>query len=419
MSRCFLVMRIPAVFLIIMIILQMSPAQAASLNSKCKNKGSFGFSGDQLLVCKSIKGNLLWQKATKSEKASYIAKLNQKIAASRQTELNDLFQASGGNEFEVITALSPVWRSLEIQEWEKVLSDFKSKVSINIESVKTMESDLGLTQTQYNQKLQELQNFQTTRNTFESQVRDTEGDLVSLKRSYDIASQNYLSAKSVSDSLYYQYQRAFNENSVILTNRVLCDFGFLSGTSCSWGNYNYNASIINQYNSAIARTDSLFSSYSSAYTAYTNSITRLNSLKNQINAINNSIVSLNNQAITLQRAVAAKQGELTKLKSENTIYASKDIVVNRFVESIANAESKVNLAIQDHNSNIALFMLERDEVKKSLEGKSLSVLQSNDWILLISELKFARTKVSTSYIVVTQVSTNLSEELVKATASIK
>lgn len=93
MSRCFLVMRIPAVFLIIMIILQMSPAQAASLNSKCKSKGSFGFSGDQLLVCKSIKGNLLWQKATKSEKASYIAKLNQKIAASRQTELNDLFQA--------------------------------------------------------------------------------------------------------------------------------------------------------------------------------------------------------------------------------------------------------------------------------------------------------------------------------------
>lgn len=407
------------VSLIVLLCLEVTPVQAASLNGKCKIKGNFSLSGNQLLTCKMIKGNLLWQKATKSEKASYLAILNQKIAASRQAELNDLLLNSGVNEFEVVTGVSAVWRIPEIQEWGKVLSDFKSKVSKSAESVKAKESELGLTQTQYNQKLQELQNNQSTRNTLESQVRSAEGELVTLKQSYDIASQNYLSAKSVSDSLYYKYQYALNENSAILANRVLCDFGFISGTSCSWGNYNYNASVISQYNSAIARTNSLSSNYSYTYSAYTNGLSRLSSLKNQSSTVNNSIAILNNQVITLQREIGTKQGELTKLKSENTIYEGKNAVVNRFLESIAGLESRLSVAIQEHNLNIDAFMIESDEVKVALQGKLLSDLQSNDWVLLISELKSARAKVSTSFSTITQISASLSDELSKATASSK
>jgi chromosome segregation ATPase len=228
-----------------------------------------------------------------------------------------------------------------------------------------------------------------------------------------------LSAKSVSDSLYYQYQRAYNENAIILTNRVLCDFGFVSGTSCSWGNYNYNASVIGQYNSALARTNSLAGSYSNSYSAYTNGLTRLSSLRSQSSAVNISITSLNNQAVSLQRDLGVRQVELTKAKSDNTAYEGKDVVVNRHLDSLANVESKLKTAIQEHNSNIDAFLQESNAIKVTLEGKSLSEVQNEEWTSLISELKMARTKVSTSYSLVIQTSASLLEELSKATASSK
>ena len=64
-------------------------------------------------------------------------------------------------------------------------------------------------------------------------------------------------------------------------------------------------------------------------------------------------------------------------------------------------------------------MQEGVEVTAALDGKLLSDVQNEDWILLMSELKMARTKVSNSYLEVMQISTSLLEELSKATASSK
>jgi chromosome segregation ATPase len=411
--------RVLAISLIFVICLGSTPAHAASLNGKCRNKGAFSLSENQLLTCKKVKGKLSWQKATRAEKASYKVILDQKLAEARQAELNDLVLNSTGSEFEAITEISIIWRNSEIQDWGKALSEFKVRVDRSRELVKAKESELGIAQTAYNQKLLEFQNAQSTRSALEVQVRSTESQLVSLKQSYDFASQNYLSAKSVSDSLYYQYQRAYNENAIILTNRVLCDFGFVSGTSCSWGNYNYNASVISQYNSALARTNSLAGSYSNSYSAYTNGLTRLSSLRSQSSAVNISITSLNNQAVSLQRDLGVRQVELTKAKSDNTAYEGKDVVVNRHLDSLANVESKLKTAIQEHNSNIDAFLQESNAIKVTLEGKSLSEVQNEEWTSLISKLKMARTKVSTSYSLVIQTSASLLEELSKATASSK
>jgi hypothetical protein len=93
--------------------------------------------------------------------------------------------------------------------------------------------------------------------------------------------------------------------------------------------------------------------------------------------------------------------------------------VNRHLDSLANVESKLKTAIQEHNSNIDAFLQESNAIKVTLEGKSLSEVQNEEWTSLISKLKMARTKVSTSYSLVIQTSASLLEELSKATASSK
>ena len=116
-----------------------------------------------MLTCKKVKGKLSWQKATRAEKASYKVILNQKLAEARQAELNDLVLNSTGSEFEAITEISIIWRNSEIQEWGKALSEFKVRVDRSRELVKAKESELGIAQTAYNQKLLEFQNAQSTR----------------------------------------------------------------------------------------------------------------------------------------------------------------------------------------------------------------------------------------------------------------
>ena len=145
----------------------------------------------------------------------------------------------------------------------------------------------------------------------------------------------------------------------------------------------------------------------------------MSSLRSQSSAVNISITSLNNQAVSLQRDLGVRQVELTKAKSDNTAYEGKDVVVNRHLDSLANVESKLKTAIQEHNSNIDDFLQESNAIKVTLEGKSLSEVQNEEWTSLISELKMSRTKVSTSYSLVIQTSASLLEELSKATASSK
>jgi chromosome segregation ATPase len=403
-----------AVLLGILTSISMSASQAVTSGASCKKSGTFNVVASQVLICKISKGKLIWQKANKAEINAYQKSQNEKLEKSRKSILDSLLFFSADDEFQQVSENASILRRDEIESWNTALSGFKLILEENKQGLTKKSEELQRLQTLYAQKTQDLQNAQNSKSSIDSQLRFAENDLISLKMSYDSASQSYFAAKSLSDSLYYQYQRAQNENAAILANRVLCDFGFVAGTSCTWGNYNYNASIISQYNIAISRTNSLAGNYSSTYTAYTNGLSRVNTLRNQSASIGSSITSISNELSVTQRDMSVKQNEITRAKDNVSSLEGKALSLNQFDNSIKEQVSKLVALATNHATNLQTFLQRVDEAKVSLDGKALSQVQKNQWDQLVTDLKEAKSKVTSAYYDLLQSSTSLSLELTKA-----
>jgi chromosome segregation ATPase len=400
-------------------VISMSVSQAVTPGAACKKSGTFNVTANQILICKISKGKLIWQKANKAELNTYQKSQNEKLEKSRKSILDSLLYFSADDEFQEVSENTSMLRRDEIESWNAALSGFKLILEENKQGLTKKSEELQRLQTLYAQKSQDLRNAQNSKSSVDSQLRFAENDLISLKMSYDSASQSYFAAKSLSDSLYYQYQRAQSENAAILANRVLCDFGFVAGTSCTWGNYSYNASIISQYNIAISRTNSLAGNYSSTYTAYTNGLSRVNTLRNQSASIGSSITSISNELSVAQRDMSVKQNEITKAKDNVSSLEGKALSLNQFDNSIKEQVSKLVALAKNHDTNLQTFLQRVDEAKVSLDGKALSQVQKDQWDQLATDLKEAKSKVTSSYYDLLQSSTSLSLELTKAMNAIK
>jgi chromosome segregation ATPase len=300
--------------------------------------------------------------------------------------------------------------------WNEALSRFKLVLDESRKGIASQLEEVQKMQSLSSQKTQELQSAQSSKSSIDSQLRFAENDLISLKIAYDAASQSYLAAKSVSDSLYYQYQRAQNENAAILANRVLCDFGFVAGSSCTWGNYNYNASIISQYNIAISRTNSLAGSYSNTYSAYANGLSRVASLRNQSASLGTSISSITNQINLTQRDISAKQADITKAKENVSTLEIKETTSTKLVDELV---ASLNSLAESHRFSLQAFLKKIEETNAAIDGKPLFEFEKKEWEVLVSDLRETRTKVTNSFYELLRTSTSLSLELTKAVNATK
>jgi chromosome segregation ATPase len=400
-------------------IASMPLGNAANVGSSCKKKGGFNLNRNQILICKVSNGKLTWQRANKTEMLAYQKSENEKLEKSRKVVLDSLLLGTTGDEFQEIPENSPMFRLNERGSWNEALSRFKLVLDESRKGIASQLEEVQKMQSLSSQKTQELQSAQSSKSSIDSQLRFAENDLISLKIAYDAASQSYLAAKSVSDSLYYQYQRAQNENAAILANRVLCDFGFVAGSSCTWGNYNYNASIISQYNIAISRTNSLAGSYSNTYSAYANGLSRVASLRNQSASLGTSISSITNQINLTQRDISAKQADITKAKENVSTLEIKETTLSQSTKLVDELVASLNSLAESHRFSLQAFLKKIEEINAAIDGKPLFEFEKKEWEVLVSDLRETRTKVTNSFYELLRTSTSLSLELTKAVNATK
>jgi chromosome segregation ATPase len=248
-----------------------------------------------------------------------------------------------------------------------------------------------------------INSAQSNVNSLQNQINSLQITTNNSKALNDTAQNAWVSAKAQSDYLYSSYQSALQSNAAILANRVLCDFGFTSCSGSSSFQESYNRSVINQYNSASARTAGAYASYASYNNQWVSNLNTLSTLKAQQVQSSNSINALNaqkNQAnlnitnaetklANLVAQISQAQAKFTNLENAERRIAQdlasyegiKGVIVNKSSELVIAVSAFLQGADETYISTASsktwntqygnLSIMQREIDQKLMELKSL------------------------------------------------
>jgi hypothetical protein len=284
---------------------------ASILGGKCTKIGSFVQIGSKIAICKKTRSKAIWTLVTPAQKITYQKQQQQALIASRKVKITDLqnIKEKYSNAINLITPLNTNLieaKKILIVNARNQLIDLRRQ-KLEIQQTKTLNQNNLAT---INNSLSSTQN---SINSLSNQISNQQNTVNYAKINNDSSYNSYIFAKAQSDNLYFSSQRAMSDNSAMLTAKVLCDFGFGNCGIYSAAQYNFNLSIISQYNAASARTSSAYDSYLSYNGQYSSALNSLNSLKSQQSQLANSISSLNNLKSQISQNISNADSKIANL----------------------------------------------------------------------------------------------------------
>ena len=344
---------------------------SSSLGSKCSKVNSFQTIKGNLAICLKKSGKQIWVLANKSQIATYQKQQLQVLIDQRKKNLEFLSQTKV--KFQNVSALIPALNATLIDNKKSAIENAKNQV---LELGRQKESELQ-NKTSIQNSLTTINNSisttQTSINSLQNQINSQQNTVNFSKANNDSAYNAYVSAKAQSDYLSYSYQNALSSNTSMMTAKVLCDFGFGSCGIYNSAQYNYNASIISQYNAASARTSSAYASYVSYNSQYASDLNGLNTLKAQQSQLSANLNSLNSQRNQASQNFVNVEAKITSLESQI-------IQANNKLTPLANGEVRI---AQD----LDRFAL----LKEFIENKSVELVNSIDEFLKVANDSFIAT----------------------------
>ncbi len=301
----------PAVVFALLLCLSPSANAASSMGAKCSKANSFQMINNKLAICLKKGSSTIWTPANTAQKNSYKKIQTQLMISAREKNLTNLRNLK--DKYSAISNVVPAWNETLVQTKKSLIEGTREQL-FSLEDQKDAQEQIK--KDSQNSLLtinNSISSTQNSINSLQNQINNQQSIVNNAKFYNDSAYNTYVSAKAQSDYLSYSYQSAISSNSSMLAAKVLCDFGLGSCGVYSSYQYSYNASIISQYNSAIARTSSAYASYSNYNSQYASSLSTLSSLKNQQVQFTNNLNTLNNQKAQLNQAISSSESKIASL----------------------------------------------------------------------------------------------------------
>lgn len=319
--------------------LQSNAVAATTVGSKCAKAGTFTLINSKVFICTKKGTSLSWIIANpaqalifqKQQQALTIASRHEKLTEllgfkSRYVDANSLLPTL---EMDLISTANSLNQALK-DEIARVVSQQESTIKLSAQ-----------TQTNFVEVIAALNSNQANIDAMQTKVNSQVSVTNTAKSKNDAAYTSYLAVKTQSDALSSAYQSASNSNAYALAAKILCDFGFAGCSGFDSNLYNYNASIIRQYNQASANTTAAYNIYSDAYSQYASAYDTWKSLNSQLtdlktaqdtlttkkNELSAKYIDLVSNIKTLQATLDADN---SKLKSSNDALRMIDEISQKF-----------------------------------------------------------------------------------------
>lgn len=290
------------------------PASSKTLGGKCSKNDQFKLIKKTVAVCTKTGNKYMWVKATPKQAKQFQKIKLAELINSRKAKVSALLilrkelDSSETQTFPLNVALIEIKKNAVEEKRKGILS-----LELSLNSEKSNNSNLINTLTGIEKSLIDVQNRS---NSTQSQINSQQSVVNISKANNDATYRLYISAKSQSDSLYYSYQRAVDDNSAMLSAKVLCDFGFGYCGIYNSFQYSLNASTISRYNSAVAATSSAYSTWVNYNSKYTSDLSVLNTLKNQLNEVSNSLTKLTSQRNSTRQSLENSSSNVNSLTAQ-------------------------------------------------------------------------------------------------------
>lgn len=362
-----------ATLLILASLVFVSPSAnaASSIGGKCKKIKSFTTIGSKIAICSKKGSSSVWTLANSSQKSVYQAEQKKQMVLERSKSVENL--ALTRDKYSNASSLVQSLNESLIESKKSLIENSRNQL-IELQKQKSAEekvkSDNQNNVTSYNNSISTIQ---ANINSYQSQITSQLNTINYSKANSDSAYNAYMSAKAQSDYLSYSYQSAVSSNTSMLSAKVLCDFGFGSCGIYSSAQYNYNASIISQYNSASSRTSGAYASYSSYYNQYSSDLGTLNSLKSQQTQFSNNINTLNSQKTQANTNISNAQAKISTL----------EVQINQATAKFAPLENAKNRITQD--------VQKYSELKGVIDLKGADIVAAIDDFLKMADESFIST----------------------------
>lgn len=350
---------------------------AATMGSKCSKVNSFQIIKKKIAICTKSGNSMVWKLANESQKARYSDQLQKVLVSDRKKLLENLLIVK--DKYSNVANLIPLMNSPLVDTKKAFIEN--SRTAINeLQKQKTAEEQIKITnQNNIVNINNSLSSAQSNVNSLQNQINSQQVTANNSKAFNDSAKNAWVSAKAQSDYLYSSYQSALNSNAAIIANRVLCDFGFISCSGSSSFQESYNRSVINQYNSASARTAGALASYVSYNEQWVSNLRTLDSLNAQQAQSRNSIDTLNAQK-----------------NQANVNIANADTKLANFNAQITQAQTKF-IPLENAERRIAQDLSSYDGIKGAVDLKSAELVVAIDAFLQAADETYISTASATSW----------------------
>jgi len=354
-----------------LVIFNPSASAASSIGGKCAKVNSFTTIGNKVVICSKKGSSLVWTLATNAQKSTYQAEQKKLMVLERNKSLESLTLTK--DKYSSTSNLIQLPNETLIETKKTLIENSRNQL-IELQKQKSTEEKVKLdNQNNIATFNNSISANQANINSLQSQITSQQNTVNYSKANSDSAYNAYVSAKAQSDYLSYSYQSALSSNTSMMTAKVLCDFGFGSCGIYSAAQYNYNASIISQYNSASARTSGAYASYSSYYNQYSSDLSTLNSLKSQQTQLSNNINTLNAQKNQANINISNAQAKISSL----------ELQINQATAKFAPLENAENRITQD--------LQKYSEIKGQIDLKSADFVVAVDTFLKMADESFVST----------------------------
>jgi chromosome segregation ATPase len=336
-----------------------SSQAAATMGSKCSKVNSFQIINKKIAVCAKRGNSMVWVLANESQKARYSDQLQKKLVSDRKKLIENLLIVK--DKYTNVANVIPLM-NISLIDSKKAIIDNSRNTIIELQKQKTSEEQAKITNQNSIVNINNLiSSAQSNINSLQNQINSMQVTANNSKVLNDSAKNAWVSAKAQSDYLYSSYQSALNSNAAIIANRVLCDFGFTSCSGSSSFQESYNRSVINQYNSASARTAGALASYVSYNEQWVSNLRTLDSLNAQQAQFRNSVNTLNAQKNQANTNIANADTKLTNLNTQITQAQAKFI-------PLENAERRISQDLSSYDGIKGVLDLKSAELVVAIEA---------------------------------------------------
>lgn len=350
---------------------------SAVVGGKCTKVGSFQLINKKVSICTKRGNSLTWALANSAQKAKYLEQVQKKLILDRKKLLENLLTVK--DKYTNTTSLIPLANGLLLESTKAFIENSRANIA-ELQKQKTTEEQSKLTnQNNILAINNSISSAQVSVNSLQNQINTLQITVNNSKALSDSAYNSWISARAQSDFLSSSYQSALRSNAAIATSQVLCDFGFAPCTGNNSSQFNYNASIIREYNSASARTAGAYANYVSVNGQWVSNQNTLGALKSQQTQSSNNINTLNAQK-----------------NQANLNITNIDTKLVNFNSLITQAQAKF-IPLENAEKRIAQDLSNYDAFKNSLDLKSAEFLVAIDAFFQMADESYVSAASSTNW----------------------